>query len=729
MLPVSRIDDHASPRVRKIAVLVLVALPILLNAIALFPEVTNTAPSDNDQIFHYLFIERANQALAAGDNPFDHWLPEVEAGFPQFLYYQNLPHLTVVAIHHLLLQRVSLLTVLNLIRYLLMVLFPLTVYWSMRRMEFSMIAAAVGAAFSSTLCSRAEYGFDYHSYIWLGNGMFPQLCSMHLMFIATACMYSVLARSRGYAAAILSSSAIVLSDLLYGYIFATAALLLWILSVWKVIASADDSADRSRRIWRLTARFALVGAVALLITAYQTVPFIHQVQYINRESAGGLGHVSMEFSAALGSLFAGHLFDDHRLPIVSALVLLGIVYGAVRRGQDAKIALTFFVVFLFLAFGRSAFASLFALFPAAHLVPFMRFIAGSDLSAILLAGLGGELIWNWWPWNFFQSRTIAPLALLLVLCALALANRWNVYQNSQEQMQVATEAMQDDVELAEIFSTLRASPPGRVFAGSRGNWGSWMRAGRAHLYDLLPIEQFDTVMPWQSLSLNSPYLWRINLPDQVLCQLYNIRYVIAPPSLRVPKTYRRMLTTSRYILYDTGSAGYMQLGQIDEVITTTSGSTMYARNKDWIASPEVAHAGFIAFVSGPHKSAVALTVAPGSTPDADNSTGLGTIENETVTPDSLSALVTAASPALLVVKTSYHPNWHVLVDGRPQHAFMVSPSFIGTLLTPGRHEIKVEYRSSEMKKLLMLLSGLTLLATIAIRVFNLEPFLFGSFAD
>src|SRR5579862_2892959 len=239
-MPVSRIDDDAPPRIRKIAVLALVALPILLNAIALFPEVTNTTPSDNDQIFHYLFIERANQALAAGDNPFDHWLPEVEAGFPQFLYYQNLPHLTVVAIHHLLLQRVSLLTVLNLIRYLLMVLFPLTVYWSMRRMEFSVIAAAVGAAFSSTLSSRAEYGFDYHSYIWLGNGMFPQLCSMHLMFIATACLYSVLARSRGYTAAILSSSAIVLSDLLYGYIFATAALLLWLLSIWKVIATAEN---------------------------------------------------------------------------------------------------------------------------------------------------------------------------------------------------------------------------------------------------------------------------------------------------------------------------------------------------------------------------------------------------------------------------------------------------------------------------------------------------------
>jgi hypothetical protein len=34
----------------------------------LFPEARNRAPSDNDEVFHYLFIERANQALAEGDN-------------------------------------------------------------------------------------------------------------------------------------------------------------------------------------------------------------------------------------------------------------------------------------------------------------------------------------------------------------------------------------------------------------------------------------------------------------------------------------------------------------------------------------------------------------------------------------------------------------------------------------------------------------------------------------
>ncbi len=319
--------------------LALVVLPILFNAIALFPEVRNSAPNDNDQIFHYTFIERANQAIAAGDNPFDHWLPELEIGFPQFLYYQNLPHLTVVALHHLLLKRVSLLRLLNLVRYLLMVLFPLTVYWSMRRMEFSTIAAAVGAAFSSTLSSQYEYGFDYHSYIWLGLGMFPQLCSMHLMFIGAGCLYRVLERGKGFVAAIIASAAVVLSDLLYGYIYAVAALILLVLSALRQTARANRRSDAIRKVSLLGARFAIVAFIAALISAYQIVPFFHQLQYVNREFPGQLQRFTpFSTSSVLSNLFEGHLFDKNRLPVLTSLVFIGIVYAAVIRNQSGQIS-------------------------------------------------------------------------------------------------------------------------------------------------------------------------------------------------------------------------------------------------------------------------------------------------------------------------------------------------------------------------------------------------------
>ena len=708
--------------------LVLVVLPILLNAIALFPEVRYPTPSDNDQIFHYLFIERANQALAAGDNPFDHWLPELELGFPQFLYYQNLPHLTVVALHHLLLKRVSLLTLLNLVRYLLMVLFPLTVYWSMRRMEFSTIAAAVGAAFSSTLSSRFDYGFDYHSYIWLGVGMFPQLCSMHLMFIGTACLRGVLERSKGFAAAIIASSAMVLSDLLYGYIFAIAALILWLLSMLKQAARANGRLDTVGRLSRLSARFASVALIAALITAYQTVPFFQQLVYLNRVYPGHIPHDSFGVSGVLSNLLTGHVFDSHRLPVVTTLVLLGILYSAVTRSAQAKIALTVLATYTVLAFGRATLGSLFNLLPLSQLVPFQRLVSGGDFGAILLAGLGGELLWKWWPSNSSRIRAIASVAVLLVLCTLALAQRWTFYRTSTHEMKMSAQALRDDRDLPKVMSALKEASPGRVYAGTRGNWGTWMAVGNVYLYDLLPIERFATVMPWQTLSLNAPLMWQLNIPSAKLCRLFNIRYVVAPPTLRTPSSYRPLVTTSHYNLYEVDSGGYMQLGQIARVLPMASNSDLYARNRDWIASQEPAEGRFIAFRPAGDQSDGDLEAAANPSFSAEDAPQLGLIQDEVVTPDSLSAQVTASSSTLLILKVTYHPNWHVTVDGREQHAFMVSPSFIGSLIAPGRHQVKAEYRSSELKKWLLLLSCVTLAATIGIWAFDLEHRFFGSFS-
>ncbi len=82
--------------------------------------------------------------------------------------------------------------------------------------------------------------------------------------------------------------------------------------------------------------------------------------------------------------------------------------------------------------------------------------------------------------------------------------------------------------------------------------------------------------------------------------------------------------------------------------------------------------------------------------------------DETVTPDSLSVRVKKNdSDAILALKTTYHPNWHVTVDGHAENAFMLSPSYIGVALQPGMHLVKAEYKSSVMKKILLLMSSIT----------------------
>ena len=249
------------------------------------------------------------------------------------------------------------------------------------------------------------------------------------------------------------------------------------------------------------------------------------------------------------------------------------------------------------------------------------------------------------------------------------------------------------------------------------------------MYDLLPIEQFDTVMPWQTLSLNALYLWNLNLPNLKLCRLFNIRHVIAPLTLRVPPFYRPIATASRYNLYEIDSGGYMQLGTLARIMPMPHGRKFYTTNNAWIVSDAPARGQFIAYLSvhDALRDDLKAVISPDAT--GKDPLQLGSIEDEVITPDSMTARATATAAAVLVIKTSYHPNWHVFVDGHEQPAFMVSPSYIGTLLTPGQHQIRAEYRSSQLKKLLMVLSCLTLVAVIGASAFGLEPRIFRNTSD
>ena len=73
----------------------------------------------------------------------------------------------------------------------------------------------------------------------------------------------------------------------------------------------------------------------------------------------------------------------------------------------------------------------------------------------------------------------------------------------------------------------------------------------------------------------------------------------------------------------------------------------------------------------------------------------------------------------LVLEVTYHPNWRVTVDGADVPTFTVSPSFVGVAMLPGRHEVRVEYRSAGYR-LVLLGIGLATLTAVAIAGRRLE---------
>ena len=56
--------DGVLGRWQKVALVVVVALPVCFNAVALWPEATSDVPTISDDAFHYLMIRSGSEALA-----------------------------------------------------------------------------------------------------------------------------------------------------------------------------------------------------------------------------------------------------------------------------------------------------------------------------------------------------------------------------------------------------------------------------------------------------------------------------------------------------------------------------------------------------------------------------------------------------------------------------------------------------------------------------------------
>jgi hypothetical protein len=705
--------QQQTERSTQVAAALLILLAILFNAFTLSAEMRAARPGDNDDGFFYVFVERANAAISAGDSPVDHWLPEVELGFPQFFYYQHLPQLAVVALYRVLLRQVSLFRVFNLVRYLLLVLFPVTVYWSMRRMDFSLIAAATGATFSSLLASNLGFGFAFNSYLWTGHGMYTQLWAMHLLFISTACLWRVLTRGTGYAAAVVGCSAVIFSDLMFAYLFAICAVTVWLAVVW----------DDPGRVRRSVARLVIVAAPVALITSYLTVPFIVQIRYLNIARMEQWKYDSYGALKIVKSLASGHLFDNGRLPVVTLLVFAGVVYAAAIRPAGARLTLSLLAVWLILFCGRTTWGSLADLLPLSRRVLFHRFSAGVDLGAILAVGLAGE-----WIWNLFGSLsatlcTVAPMTVLLALSIPAFAERWSSYQRNALSIESSNRAFESNSDLTQILSVLRKAPPGRVYAGTRANWGVWMHVGGSYLFNVLPEEGFATVAPWYEFSLNADLLWELNDLTPGIYRAFNIRYIVAPPTVRLGEYLKTILRTRHYTLYEADSGGYAELGQVIRTLPWRSSADLFAPNSKWLGSEEPTLGEFTEFVldgEKPPPSSPSASDTGSSGPIAAQGEALGRIEKEVVTPDSMNVLVTAFRPVLLVFKVTFHPGWRVTVDGHEQKTRMVSPSFIGVEVSPGHHNVRAEYRSSILKNVLLTAGGVMLVLTIVLHFASFE---------
>ncbi|MGO9883198.1 MAG: hypothetical protein ACLPV4_09300, partial [Solirubrobacteraceae bacterium] len=384
----------------------LVGAAVVWNLVSLRAETLPVAYLDDSSV-HEQMVRFATELLRAGHLPLTSWFPYLGEGSPQFLHYQSLPAIITGAAGLVVgpdfAFRWSL--------FLLLSLWPVSVYLGGRLLELGRLGAGCAAAMAPFVFSATGIGYEQHAYVWAGFGVWTQLWASMTLPLAWGLSWRAIRQGRGFLAAV---AAVAVTTALH---YETGYLALLSLLVLPLVAG--------RPLLARLRRAAVLGVGALLAVAWVIVPLLVERDWAARnEPLQGTGLVNgYGAGKVLGWLVSGQLLDHGRMPVITLLAAVGLAlaFARCRRNANLRALLALLALCLLLSFGRATFGSLVYLLPGSADIFFRRFEMGIQLACLLLAGAGAALcartLWRaadrWAVRHGLGSPATAPSALAL----------------------------------------------------------------------------------------------------------------------------------------------------------------------------------------------------------------------------------------------------------------------------------------------------------------------------
>jgi len=625
----------------------------------------------------------------AGHLPLDSWFPFLGLGSPQFLHYQSLPAmltgLTGLVVGPDVAFRWSL--------YLLLSLWPVSVYVGARLLDVSRPAAGVAAAMSPFLVSKTGIGYEQHAYVWAGFGVWTQLWASMTLPLAWGFSWRAIRHGRDLLLAV------VFVSLTIALHFETGYLAILPLMLWPLVSS--------RKLVMGARRAAAVGLGALLASAWVIVPLIDQRTWAATNEALRGTALVRGYGAArvLGWLASGQLLDHGRIPVITAFAAVGLVL-AFMRWRDDPTGRALVVVLggcLLLSFGRTTFGSLVDLIPGSADIFFRRFMMGAQLAALLLAGHGAAFL----P---LPSKLRTP-AVVVALTVILLAPAW-LELRSYDRLNASHIAAQrradktQGAEIDQLISLIDANGGGRTYAGTPSNWGADFAVGAVPVFKYLESADVDEVgYTLRTASLMTGPEDRFDELDPADYALFGIRYLILPAGSPAPIPAQLVATAGPYALWTTRTGGYVHAGTIVGSIAADR-TDLGARTATLLRS-ELAESGdYLKIDFGGRGRGHPPLPQPSRRPAAGNVTS----EADDLEQGVATATVTMRRPGVVVLGASFDDGWTATVDGRTRPTIMVAPALVGTEVPAGTHAIVFRYRGYSGYPELLALCALTLAA-------------------
>jgi hypothetical protein len=654
----------------------------------------------DDSSLHEQMVRFATTQLRAGHQPLTSWFPFLGAGSPQFLHYQSLPAMITgvagLAVGPDVAFRWSL--------YLLLALWPISVYLAARAFGAGRPAAAASAAMAPFLVSAAGVGYEQQAYLWTGFGVWTQLWAAWTLPLAWGWSWRAIRDGRGYLRAVL------LTALTVALHFETGYLALSVLVIFPLVAGRPLVA-------RLRRAAVLLGG-SLLASAWVIVPLVTQRRWAAvNEPLQGTGLVNgYGARQVIGWLVSGQLLDHGRLPVVTAFAALGLVLAwlAWSADPDGRPLLVALGVSLLFAFGRTTFGSLVDVIPGGADLFFRRFMMGVQLAALLLAGRGAA----WLAARCVRllegrvPRWPAALSPVLVLAAAVavLAPAWlqlGTYDR-QDATAIAAQRRADTTQGADVdrlIAVIERDGGGRTYAGMPTNWGQDFTVGSVPVFKYLESRDVDEVgytLRTASLMTDPEYYFDQGDPSDY--RLFGIRYLILPAGQPPPVPARLTTRSGPYSLWTINGAGYLQAGQLVGTISANR-ANVGTRSIPLLHSGLPADGAYLGVSYGSGGG-------PARLPPAGRQSLAGSVRSASADLDAgeASATVSMRRPGVVVLSASYDPGWTATVNGRPAPTRLVAPALVAVDVPAGPDHVVFRFRGYGDYPELFALSSLTLAA-------------------
>jgi len=722
----------------------------------------------------------------------DHWVPNWADGFNLPYYYSHVPQILIVGswrIIKLFTPTLSLFHYYHIVIYLLLCLFPISVFLALRVMGLPWLTAGIGALFSMNLSTDGLYGLDPSSFLWRGYGLSSQLFAMTWFPLSIAYSYKFFTwdmpqETRNVKKNWKKSFLSLISSPLSPAVFFTVATTAGHLGIGMIamislgfLAVAEPimkflRQESLRDVWQSAqdqfVRLMLVAGISIFLLSYWIVPTFLFGDYHNISFWDPVWKFnSYGVKATMIRLFDGDLFDFGRLPIITYLLILGMIVALLKiKNQENKnnikntvpsirdlSPLSFlFIFWLLFYFGRTTWGSLIDIIPGMKDFHLSRFIVGVHMAGMLLAPIGfawiatgiSQYVSN--KFHLKQSIVIIFAYALLTALLLPPVLQWSITYNATNNFLIQRAntnhaAVYTDEQA--LFAKLRSLQPARIFAGRGGGYGKNFRVAETPYFMQLSTFGLPTTLwlpeTW-SMDSDTEQFFSENLQKDY--DLYNMHWAVAPPDQTPQPFWKQIDESPTWKLYEVPTTGYFTTG----VRTTTIGITklnFVNLVHLWIQSDASKNGLFPELTydkSYPHATGIPnfkmTDEADYLTPDGKTHSlfneppvylppGVASLEQLKTMDKSQYDNVTLLGPevddtdmifktkvqvgqncteCMVILKQTFHPDWHAWIDGKQVKPIIVFPFFIGIPVSAGTHTITVAYEHSILKTALLWLA-------------------------